>query len=114
MLPILGGDIRLPIAVVSRMADPDSADFADDFAKVFTQSQWQPVRIHNWTQLDKGVFFATLEGTSLPKPVEAILAAALDAAGIEHKTMAVAANDAARIPPAFQPNVLYLLVGAKP
>jgi cell division protein FtsB len=106
--------LQLPIAVVSRVMDPEGKDFADDLASVFTGAKWQVVQFVNWLRSDKGVFIATVEGTPLPPEVETTIATALDAANIEHKTITISGEDINRISPHFQSNVLYLLVGVKP
>jgi hypothetical protein len=105
---------NVPIAIVSRIFDPEAKDFADDLASVFTKAKWVPVRYENWTRSDKGVFIATVEGTALPPELEKVIAAALDANNTEHKTITISGDDISRVSPHFQPHVLYLLVGAKP
>jgi hypothetical protein len=64
----------------------------------------------------KGLFVATAEGTTVDRtdPSIAGLESALAAAGIEEQPMVVAATQRATMDPYFQPNVLYVLVGAKP
>jgi hypothetical protein len=105
---------RVPIAIVSRLLDSESNDFADDLQKVFVDATWQVVRVRNWTKSDKGVFIASRAGTALPSDLERVIAAALDADATAHKTTTVADNDIGTISPQFEPNVLYLLVGVKP
>ena len=59
----------IPIGVVSRLVDPEGADFADDIAGAFSNAHWQAVRQKNWTKSDRGVAIATLEGTASGYPV---------------------------------------------
>lgn len=113
-LPERPGLIKLVIGIVSRMGDPDSIDFANDFVGLLKASGWSPVRIYNWTGADRGVFIATRSGTPLPTEVEVALKVALEAADIKTKTISIPDNEAGQIPPSFQPNALYLIVGAKP
>jgi hypothetical protein len=104
------------IAVVSRLLDPDSNDFADDISAALMAAGWHSERYRNWTMSVKGVFVATAEGTTVDRSDPSIggLERALAAAGVSHAPMTVAASDNATMTPYFQPNVLYVLVGAKP
>jgi hypothetical protein len=113
MSSILSTSSPSGVAVVSRLFDVEGNDFADDLAAVLKQSSWETARFSNWTRPDKGVFIATVEGTT-PAPQTSALLTALDAAGIQHKTITISGEDIRRMSPAFQPGVLYLLVGAKP
>ena len=45
-----------PIAVVSRLLDPEGKDFADDIGSALTGLHWQVTRVWNWTKSEKGVF----------------------------------------------------------
>jgi hypothetical protein len=100
------------VAVVSRLFDPEGVDFSDDLATAIGNGHWQTARYRSWTRSEKGVFIATVEGTPLPLSV-AILRAALDAANVKYSVSTISADDHT-MSPWFQPNVLYLLVGAKP
>jgi hypothetical protein len=101
------------VAIVSRLMDGEGGDFADDLASVLKKSHWETARFSNWTRPDKGIFIATVEGTT-PAPEVGALIAALDAANIQHNAVTIGGEDLNRMSPAFQPRVLYLLVGAKP
>ncbi len=114
MSAILSQIPGIPIAIVSRIFDPEGKDFADDLDIVFKNAKWNPVRLLNWTRSDKGVFIATLAGTLLPPEIEKVLAAALGAADMEHKIITVSGSDVGTVSPNFEPNVLYLLIGARP
>jgi hypothetical protein len=101
------------VAIVSRLLDAEGADFGDDLASAINDANWKTEKYRNWTRSDKGVFIATLEGTSLPLSGGA-LKAALDAANIKFKIISINAADDHTMSPPFQPMILYLLVGAKP
>ena len=62
----------------------------------------------------KGVFIATLEGTSIPLEIERTVAAALEANGTAYERLTIDTKAASTMSPPFQPKVLYLLIGAKP
>jgi hypothetical protein len=110
----LSGAIPLPVAVVSRLLDFEGKDFAEDLASALEKSQWTVTRNGSWTQSEKGVFIALVE----PKPEQLALAstlsAALDDANIVHKIIPIKTENLGSISPHFQPNVLYLLIRAKP
>ncbi|HKU65754.1 MAG TPA: hypothetical protein VJQ06_11915 [Rhizomicrobium sp.] len=112
MTMALSGKAHFPIAVVSRLMDSEGKDLGDDMASILVGAQWNVARVLNWTKPDKGVFVAIVEGTTAIIPNE--LTSALDAAQIEYKTITISQNDLNTASPAFQPNVLYLLVGAHP
>ena len=99
--------------MVSRAFDSEGKDFADDLALTLNNAQWEAVRHDNWTRGDSGVFIATVDGTPVPAEASA-LRAALDAAGIAYRPMIIRNEDTARMSPWFHPNVLYLIIGAKP
>ncbi len=103
-----------PIGVVSRMFDSEGSDFADDLSLAFGNAHWQPVRFFNWTMSDKGVAIATLDGTSIPIDLEKHLLEALASVNIKAAVTTIPADKQNTISPHFQPNALYLLVGAKP
>jgi hypothetical protein len=104
----------LPIGIVSRLFDPEGADFANDIASAFTAARWQVVRQSDWTMSNKGVAIATFEGTALAKELAGALIAALGAANIKATTTTILPSQQNTSSAHFQPNVLYLLVGAKP
>jgi hypothetical protein len=102
------------IAIVSRLNDPEASDLGDDLASAFNNARWQTGRYRNWLHLEKGVLIATLEGTTLPSELEALIANALDDASIAHKTITIPNGEVDQMSPPFQEGVLYLLVGVKP
>jgi hypothetical protein len=104
----------LPIAVVSRLFDPEGADFADDLSNAFVAAHWEAVRQKDWTMSDRGVAFATFEGTSIPPDLATALRAALDTAGVKVDITTITKDQQNTTSAHFQANGLYLLVGAKP
>ena len=102
------------IGIVSRLLDPEGSDFADDIASAFSNAHWSPVRQKDWTMSDKGVAIAILEGSANPEGYKASLLAALASVNISATTKVVALTEQNTTSAHFQPNVLYLLVGAKP
>jgi hypothetical protein len=96
---ILSSIPPLAITIVSRMTDIEGKDFADDLALAFNKAKWNTSRIEMWTGAEKGVFIAVTEGTQVPTSVGGALAAALDAANIQHKTITIRSDDMQRIPP---------------
>jgi hypothetical protein len=114
MSSILSMFSGVPIAVVSRVFDTEGKDFADDLEIVFRNAGWGTVRNDTLTLPDKGVFIATMEDTRLPPPIEKAIVDALAANGTECKPIRINEKTKGRISPNFEPNVLYLLVGARP
>jgi hypothetical protein len=114
MSAILSRRPGLSIAIVSRIQDVEGKDFGDDLSLTFKDAKWETARYATWGRTDKGVFIATVEGTTLTPDVEKPIADALDAANIAHKTITISSNDLNQMLPFFQPEVLYLLVGARP
>lgn len=104
----------LPIGIVSRMLDPEGADFADDLSAAFAKANWQQVRQRDWTMSNKGVAIATLEGTSIAPDLAKAMVSALAAAHIKATVTTIRQSEQNTTSAHFQPNVLYLLVGAKP
>lgn len=104
----------LPIAIVSRVFDPEGADFADDLYSAFDKAHWQAVRQKDWTMSDRGVAVATYEGRLLPSDLSTSLLAALKVANINANITTIKAAEQNTTSAHFQPNGLYLLVGAKP
>ena len=104
----------LPIAIVSRLFDPEGADFADDLSNAFDKARWQAVRQKDWTMSNRGAALATLEGTSIPPDVATALLAALEAASVKASVTTIPVAQQNTTSAHFQPNALYLLVGAKP
>ncbi|MBI3700297.1 MAG: hypothetical protein HY242_07610 [Afipia sp.] len=109
----LAGAPLLPIVVVSRLFDPEGADFADDIAAVLRKKSWNVQRFSNWTESTRGVFIASTIETPLNDEVVP-LESALDSAKIKYERRAIEEAAKARMSPNFQSRVLYLLVGAKP
>jgi len=110
----LSSAVPLPIAVVCRLLDFEGKDFAEDLASALEKLKWPISRYGTWTQSDKGLFIAMVEPTALHLALIATLSSALTAAGIEHKIIPISARNLGTMMPHFEPNVLYLLVGAKP
>jgi len=110
----ISGLHSLAIGVVSRIFDPEGADFADDLANAFNKGNWQAVRLRNWTMSDRGVALATLEGTVIPSDLATALTDALATAGVQATIITIPKDKQNTLDPHFQDNVLYLLVGAKP
>jgi hypothetical protein len=104
----------LPIGIVSRLLDPEGSDFADDISAAFSAARWGAVRQKDWTMSNKGVAIGVFDGTNLPSELSDELMAALSAANIEAKVTTIAKDRQNTTSASFQPNALYLLVGAKP
>ena len=100
--------------VGSRLLDQESADFADDLSAALAEGHWSNVsRIKSWVATDKrGVFVATVAGTSSPETGELI--AALKHAGIDAEPLTLSGDDVHMLSPWFEAGVVYLLVGVKP
>ena len=111
---VLSASPPLPIAIVSRLLDPEGDDFANDLERAFTVSRWQVVRVRNWTQSVKGVLVAAAETTPLTSDIKKALGAALGAANIPHSFGTIQRAEFNTMDPHVQPHVLYLLIGAKP
>jgi hypothetical protein len=105
---------RRPIGIVSRIFDPEGADFADDLSIAFDNAHWEAVRQRDWTMSNKGVAIATFEGTSISPHLATALIAALATANIKATVITISASEQNTTSAHFQPDVLYLLVGAKP
>jgi hypothetical protein len=99
---------------VSRLFDPEGGDFADDLAVAFDNAHWQAVRQRDWTMSNKGVAIATFEGTVIGSDLAKQLLGALAAANVKATVMTIAQSEQNTTSAHFQPQVLYLLVGAKP
>jgi hypothetical protein len=104
----------LPIGIVSRIFDPEGSDFADDLGSAFGAGKWHPVRQRDWTMSNRGVAIATFEGTTLPPDFTNALISALAGAGIKATMITISKDNQNTTSAHFQPNELYLLVGAKP
>lgn len=104
------------IAIVSRLLDTEGNDFADDISTTLTSAGWSTERFRNWTMGTKGLFVALVEGTtvSLNDPTIEGVQKALAAGDLDVKPLTIDAKNNATMSPYFQPNVLYVLVGAKP
>jgi hypothetical protein len=103
-----------PIAIVSRIFDPEGSDFADDLDSAFGAGKWHPVRQRDWTMSNRGVAVATFEGTTLPPEFTNAVISALAGAGIKATMVKIRKDNQNTTSAHFQPNALYLLVGAKP
>ena len=106
-------DQPMPLAVVSRSYDAEGADFADDLAAAFTNAKWQADRQKDWLMSNKGLALATLEGTTIPPSLAIALIDALRNVNLE-ATVTIIESERQSVSANFQPNILYLLVGAKP
>jgi hypothetical protein len=104
----------LPIGVVSRLFDTEGSDFADDLAKAFSDAHWQAVRQRDWTMSNRGAAFATLVGTVIPPELSTALLAALSAGDVKATITTIQQTEQNTTSAHFQPNGLYLLIGAKP
>jgi hypothetical protein len=104
----------LAIGIVSRLFDPEGADFADDFAKAFDSAKWQAVRQRDWTMSDRGVAIATFDGTSIHGDLAKRLLDALASANVKATVITITKDQQNTTSAHFQPNALYLLIGAKP
>jgi hypothetical protein len=115
MASILSKTSPVTLVIVSRLLDSEGKDFADDIKLVLTRSHWTTLaQYENWTESEKGLFMATVEGTEMPADIRATLTAAFAAANIALKTKTITGDEIQRASPWFQMNVLYLLVGSKP
>jgi hypothetical protein len=103
-----------PIGIVSRMFDPEGSDFADDFDSAFGAGKWHPVRQRDWLMSNRGVAIATFEGTTFPSDFTDALISALAGAGIKATMVTISKDNQNSTSAHFQPDGLYLLVGAKP
>ncbi|MEK9281154.1 hypothetical protein MTR72_16245 [Bradyrhizobium sp. ISRA442] len=106
--------VHLPIGIVSRLFDPESTDFADDLAQSFSRANWTPVRQNDWTMSNKGLALATFEGTAIPADLSAELLAALSLVGLKAEIITIKQSQQNTTSAGFQPNTLYITVGAKP
>lgn len=103
-----------PIGIVSRILDPEGADFADDISDAFDKAHWGAVRQRDWLMTNKGVAIATLDGTTIAPDLEAALIDALAAANVKATVTTILKREQNTTSAHFQPDVLYLLVGSKP
>jgi len=104
----------MPLAVVSRLFDPESADFADDLAAAFINAKWEALRQKDWTTSSKGLALGTLDGTTIAPSLAIGLLEALRGANVEATVTIIPQTERQTTSVNFQPNILYLLVGAKP
>ena len=114
MSGILSKFSGLSIAIVSRFFDAEAKDFGDDLDVAFKAAGWKTFRDGSWTMYNKGVFTATLEGTTFPTEIEGVIRSALSANGMQAERLTIETKAANTMSPPFQTNVLYILVGAKP
>ncbi|WP_316189400.1 hypothetical protein [Bradyrhizobium sp. SZCCHNS1054] len=104
----------LPIGVVSRLFDPEGADFADDLSQAFNAAHWQSIRQKDWTMSSKGVAIGTFDGTAIPRELADELLAALESVNVKAVIITISKEQQNTTSAHFQPNALYLLIGAKP
>lgn len=100
------------IAIVSRLVDIESSDFADDFDSAFRAAHWQPSRIINRLSSKYGVSVGMVAGTSAPEIK--VVSDALTAIGVSNSIVAFMDRDINSIAPPFQPNVVYLVIEQHP
>jgi hypothetical protein len=101
------------IIVVSRFLDLESRDFADDLATALSAAHWPSVsRNTNWLGEGQGVVIASIPNG--PTPIIAALRHSLGEASIHSDELTIPHEKLGQISPAFQPGVIYLIVGAKP
>jgi hypothetical protein len=99
------------VIIVSRFMDPEASDFASDFESALQEADWQTQRMKNHTAKKYGVFIGMVAGTSVAGAKR--LSDALTAMSVPHEEIILSADDPT-ISPGFQPDTLYLLIGAKP
>jgi hypothetical protein len=100
------------IAIVSKVLDTESSDFADDFDSALRLANWETLRIKNRISSKYGVSLGTATGTPF-SPLIKKFSDALTAVGVLHDTTTFAVGDASTSP-AFQAGVLYLVIEQKP
>jgi hypothetical protein len=100
------------IAIVSKVLDTESSDFADDFDSALRLANWETLRIKNRLSSKYGVSLGTATGTPFT-PLVKKLSDALTAIGVSHDTTTFAVGDASTSPP-FQAGALYLVIEQKP
>jgi hypothetical protein len=114
LLEVLTKMPPLPIAIVSRLFDVEGSDFADDIFRVFEKAKWLPVRQRDWTMSNKGVALAALEGTVIPENISVPILEILKGIHINATTVTIQEKNKNTTSASFQPQALYLLIGAKP
>jgi hypothetical protein len=102
-----------PIAIISRMLDTESSDFADDFALALTAAHWQNLRVRTRASSEYGISVGTVNGEENATPPVRLLDQALTEIGLEHRVASFRTGDAS-IPGGFQPHVLYLIIEQHP
>jgi hypothetical protein len=99
------------VIIVSRFMDPEASDFASDFESALQEADWQTQRMKNHTAKKYGIFIGMVAGTNVAGAKR--LSDALTAISVPHEEIILSADDPT-ISPGFQPDTLYLLIGAKP
>jgi hypothetical protein len=102
-----------PIAVVSRMLDTESMDFADDFAEVLGTAHWETARIKTLLSRKYGLLIGTTSSELNAAPPVKLLDKALTEIGVPHGVAVFTAGDLS-MTPHIEINVLYLLVEGHP
>jgi|SRR5580765_2490256 len=109
-------DILSEIGIISYGSDPESADFADDFAEAIGHAKWYALRIRNFTGGMKppryGILVGTLDGVDLPESTR--LCDALTSLELPYEKTVFDEKDRQTMSPYFQTNALYLLIAHKP
>lgn len=101
------------VVIVSRLIDPESSDFADDFnVALHDGAHWDTLRVVNRISRRYGVSLGTVAGTIF-SPEARRLDEALTAIGIVHDNPTFVDGDAST-DPHFQPRILYLVIEQKP
>lgn len=100
-----------PIAIVSRIVDTESSDFADDFATALHEAHWESSRIRNRISSKYGVSVGTVGANSASEV--RLLSDALTSIGVPNEVVSFAADDASTSPH-FQEHVLYLVIEQHP
>lgn len=104
---------RDSVAILSRVVDTESADFADDLnAALHDGAHWDTVRIRNRLSSRYGVSLGTVSGTRFSAAATR-LDRALTAIGIAHDNPTFVLGDASTSPP-FQSGFLYLVIEQHP
>jgi hypothetical protein len=109
---VLGG-----VVIVSKMADGESADFADDFDSSIRAAQWETLRVVNHITREYGVFIGTFKGTAAGDIASSNvkrLGDALTSIGVPYREKTFDEKDEGSTSPHFQAGYLYLVVTSKP
>jgi hypothetical protein len=101
-----------PLAVVSRLLDKESSDFADDFASALDQAHWKSMRISNRISSKYGVSIGIVADERNAPEVK-LLSDALTAIGVSHDIVSLTDGEGS-MNPHVQSHVLYLLIEQHP